>query len=104
MKDRHSLAHFEIRVNKFLFNSKVHISLSLVTLTIQQNIFDPVNMEKQTILWKPRLRLQIQLRLAWPGSCFDNYAINFVYVLGASYERTEPNGAKAEAMDLKRAY
>ena len=41
---------------------------------------------------KPRLRLQTQLRLAWPRGCYENCA----YVLKASDERTEsepnPNG------------
>ena len=37
---------------------------------------------------KPRLRLWIRRRLAWPHGCFDNYTC-FAYALRASDERIE---------------
>ena len=53
---------------------------------------------------KPRLRLWILLRLAWPRGCFDNCA-SFAYTLRASDEGTAPETeSKAEAMVSKRAF
>ena len=47
---------------------------------------------------KPRHRLQIPLRLAWPVA-----VLTIAYVLRASDERTEPEDeSKVEAVDSKR--